>query len=139
MTSEPIVISHRDGLAFVARVGDHSIVTDQPPSNGGADAGPSPLDLLSAGLGSCIALYVTQFCIARNLPHEGMRVEVTSHKVRDPSRIAEFAVQVVLPEGIPPHYISLIERVARSCPAHNTLERGATVAVQTTMVTASRI
>jgi hypothetical protein len=37
---------------------------------------------------------------------------------------------VKLPEALPPQYAQMLERVARSCPAHNTLVQGAEVAVQ---------
>ena len=78
---------------------------------------------------TCIALYVQQFCAARGLPHEGMRVELEQHGARNPNRIGRFAVKVVLPEALPAHYQSMLEQVARSCPAHHTLENGAEVEV----------
>jgi outer membrane receptor protein involved in Fe transport len=34
-----------------------------------------------------------------------------------------------MPEPLPPQYAQLLERVARSCPAHNTLAHGAEIAV----------
>jgi hypothetical protein len=36
---------------------------------------------------------------------------------------------VILPTELPPHYADMLERVARSCPAHNTLQNGADVVV----------
>lgn len=133
MSNHSIVVTHRDSLAFVVRIGDHWLVTDQPPSNGGAGAGPEPLDFLSAGLGACVAFYVHQFCAARNIPHEGIRIEVRSHKLMGPSRLGGFDVHVVLPPDTPPHDAALIERVVRSCPAHNTFVHGADVKVETTV------
>jgi uncharacterized OsmC-like protein len=59
-----------------------------------------------------------------------MRVEVEQHGARNPNRVAEFVVRVVLPAALPPAYGELLERVVRSCPAHNTLEGGAEVHVQ---------
>jgi hypothetical protein len=35
----------------------------------------------------------------------------------------------VLPQALPPRYAAMLEQVARSCPAHNTLAHGAEVAV----------
>jgi uncharacterized OsmC-like protein len=70
---------------------------------------------------------VQQFCEARGLPYDGMRVEVDPHGVH--GRIGRFDVRVVLREPVPPRYADLLERVAKSCPAHNTLAHGAEVAV----------
>jgi hypothetical protein len=49
---------------------------------------------------------------------------------QSPNRIGTFDVQVKLPEPVPAEYESILERVARSCPAHHTLVQGAEVAVR---------
>jgi uncharacterized OsmC-like protein len=126
----PLVITHESGLKFAAQVRSHRVVVDQPLGAGGDDAGPMPIELLGVSLGTCIALYVQQFCESRGVAYDGMRVEVEQHHVRNPSRIGDFKVRVVLPTELPAHHAALLERVATSCPAHNTLEMGAAVAVR---------
>lgn len=123
----PMVITHDGGLRFAAQIRQHRVMVDQPTAGGGGDSAPTPLELLGASLGTCVALYVQQFCQARSLPYQGMRVEVDPHGAH--GRIGRFDVRVVLPEALPPHYAQMLERVARSCPAHNTLTQGAEVAV----------
>lgn len=125
--STPMVITHEGGVKFAAQIRQHRLTVDQPVGGGGEDSAPMPLELLGASLGTCVALYVQQFCHARGLPYEGMRVEVDPQAAQ--GRIARFAVRVVLPEPLPPQYAELLERVARSCPAHNTLAHGAEIAV----------
>ena len=125
----PIVVTHDGGLAFSAQVRSHRIVVDQPRQAGGEDAGPAPIELLGTALGTCVALYVQQFCHARGLPYDGLRVEVEQHGAANLARIGRFNVRVVLPSELPPYDVALLERVARSCPAHNTLTHGAEVAV----------
>ena len=123
----PMVVTHQGGMRFGVGIRGHQVITDQPLGAGGEDLGPTPLELLGASLGSCVALYVQQFCHTRGLRYEGMRVEVRPRTV--PGRIERFAVRVVLPVPLPPHYAQMLERVARSCPAHNTLTHGAAVDV----------
>ncbi len=125
----PMVVTHEGGLKFAAQIREHRVLVDQPPGVG-ENAGPMPLELLGAGLGTCVALYVHQFLEARHIAHEGMRVEVQTQHVRNPSRISLFDVRVVLPQPIPAEYHEMLERVARSCPAHNTLVEGSEVAVR---------
>ncbi|HEY3286258.1 MAG TPA: OsmC family protein [Gemmatimonadaceae bacterium] len=127
---DPIVVTHEGGVQFAAQVRAHRLLVDQPERGGGADAGPSPIELLGVSLGTCVALYVQQFCHSRGLSHEGMRVEVQQRGAQNPNRIGEFAVRVVLPAGLPAEHVEMLERVARSCPAHNTLVHGAEVAIQ---------
>jgi uncharacterized OsmC-like protein len=125
--SEPIVVTHDGGMRFSAQVRSHVVATDQIERVGGTDTAPSPIELLGASLGSCIAFYVQQFCEARRLPYEGMRVEVEQLSVKAPSRVWKFSVRVVMPSELPKGYGEMLERVIRSCPAHNTLSGGAQV------------
>ena len=126
----PIVVTHEGGVKFAAQIRSHRVVVDQPLYGGGRDEGPAPIELLGASLGTCVALYVQQFCHVRGLTYDGMRVEVEQHGAANPNRIGTFAVRVILPNELPPEYAAMLERVARSCPAHNTLTAGAEVRVE---------
>lgn len=125
----PIVVTHEGGLRFQAAVRGHRVIVDQPTHARGSDRGPQPIELLGASLGTCVAFYVQQFCAARGLPHDGLRVEVDSVGARAPNRIGEFRVRVHLGHELPEQYAKALEQVARSCPAHNTLTHGAQVSV----------
>jgi putative redox protein len=125
---QPIVVTHEGGVRFAAQVRSHRVIVDQPPEAGGEDAGPMPLELIATSLATCIALYVQQYLHSRGVPHEGMRVEVGQRGARNPNRVGEFDVRVVVP-GLPSEHAEMLERVARSCPAHNTLIHGAHVQV----------
>ena len=133
----PVVVTHHDNLKFTVQIGRHRLTTDQPILSGGEDAGPAPLDFLAASLGACVALYVHHACAAREIPHEGLRVEVRYDKVQSPSRVGRFDVRLLLPVEFPLQHLPLIERVARSCPAHNTLVHGADVSMETEVVAAT--
>lgn len=126
---QPIVVTHEGGVRFAAQIRSHRVIVDQPERSGGTDAGPMPLELLGTALGTCIAYYVQQFMHARGLASDGLRVEVEQHKATGPNRIATFAARVVIPTAVPPGYIELLDRVARSCPAHGTLTHAAQVLV----------
>lgn len=124
-----MVVTHEGGLKFATDIRGHRLMVDQPAPVG-EDSAPMPIELLGAALGTCIALYVQQFCHARGLDYEGMRVEVDPYGAQNPSRIGMFAVRVAMPKPLPPQYEEMLERVARSCPAHHTFVHGAEVAVE---------
>jgi putative redox protein len=109
------------GLRFTATVRGHTVVMDQPVGLGGGDDAPSPLELLGVSLGGCIALYVHQFCAARGIDDDELRVDVVAETARKPYRIGRFLVQLTLPAALPAEYHAAIERVVRTCPVHNTL------------------
>lgn len=116
-----MVITHEGGLKFVANVRGHRVETDQPVQAGGENGAPMPIEMMGVALGTCVALYVQQFCRAREINHEGMRVEVDTLGAANPNRIGRFDLRVVLPESVPEKYREAIDRVARSCAVHNTL------------------
>lgn len=126
---DPIVVTHDGGLRFSAQVRSHRVIVDQPHGAGGLDSAPMPIEMLGVSLGTCIALYVQQFCQARGLSSEGLRVEVDQIGARNPNRVGRFVVRVVPGQPLPPAYGEMLERVARSCPAHHTLEHGAEVSI----------
>ena len=128
-TRMPISVTHEGGLRFAAQIRSHRVLTDQSVHAGGEDAAPSPIELISAALGGCVALYVHQFCQSRGFPDDGLRIEVVPHNATSPNRIDALDVTVRLPVALPPHAMEMLERVVRSCPAHNTLVHGASVSV----------
>ena len=121
-TSRHSVVATADGgLAFSVSIRDHVVTTDQPARGGGDDSAPTPLELLSASLASCIALYVHKYCAANSVPATGFAVEVKPLWKEDPDRIARFDAIVHLPDTVPATQRATIEEVARTCPVHNTL------------------
>ena len=126
---EPTVVTHVDGVRFAIQVRSHEILVDQTLRGGGTDSAPTPIELLGAALGSCIAYYVRQYLKTRDMPTEGLRVEVVQKKGSNPSRVEEFLTRVILPAGVDDSFIPLIQRVIETCPAHNTLKMGAAVDV----------
>ena len=122
------VVTHRGGgTRFAIRIRSHELLVDQTLKGGGGDSAPTPIELLGAALGSCIAYYIHQFLATRDLPTEGLQVDVIQVKEANPSRVERFSMRLVLPAGIPAHLIPVIERVIDTCPAHYTLAHGAKI------------
>lgn len=132
----PTVVTNVTGMRFGARLRSHTVFTDQSLPGGGTDSAPSPVELLGAALGSCIAFYVREFCLARRLEVEGMRVEVQQRNGKNPARVAEFHVLIVLATELPSQYAAVLDRVVRGCPVYNTLACGATIDVDVTTLSA---
>ena len=128
--SFPTIVTHESGERFTIRIRSHELIVDQTIAGGGADSGPTPIELLGASLGSCIAYYLHHFFHTRGLPSHDIRVEVSQTGASGPSRIEAFQVTVHLPADIPQRYMPLLDRVLDACPAHNTLVLGAEVAVK---------
>lgn len=124
------IVTNEGGLRFTSEIRGHTVATDQPARAGGADEAVTPLELLGASLGSCIALYAHQFCAARGLSPAGLRVEVRTQTAKAPARIARFDVSVIVPDDVPPEYLPALERAVRACPVHNTLAHAPVIDVE---------
>ena len=118
---KPVTITWDGGLRFTADVRGHKLTVDQPRQAGGGDAGPMPVELLPASLGTCVAFYVQQFLSTRGLDATGLEVQVFTAGAANPNRIGLLEVTVSVPRGIPEQYRSAVVRAAESCTVHHTL------------------
>jgi uncharacterized OsmC-like protein len=105
------------------RIGDHELVFDQPGSvAGGADRGPSPLDVMAVSVAACAHYFAAAYLHGRGLSTEGLSVEVEAEKERVPvSRLGRLSMKVRLPVGLVERQIAGVERAIKSCPAYGTL------------------
>jgi len=65
------------GLRSEAAIRDFRLILDEPPALGGADAGPSPVELVLAALGTCQEITYRLFAESLGIPlnHVSVKVE----------------------------------------------------------------
>jgi len=127
---KPITVTWDGGVRFTADIRGHKVTVDQPPQGGGTDAGPTPLELLPASLGTCVAFFVKQFLATRGLDAAGLAVQVFVAPEANPHRIGRFEVAVSVPKGVPEQYREAVVRVAESCTVHHTLTHHPEIVVE---------
>jgi len=112
------------GKRFETVLGKHRIITDQPSSQGGEDAGPTPPELLLASLGACSGHYAAEYLAARSLPLRGLKIHVSAEKATTPARLGSFRIEVAMPDSMAQaddrHRQGLL-RAVKACIIHNTL------------------
>jgi putative redox protein len=125
-----ITIQHEKGFRVKASVRRHELVLDLPLDEGGTDNGPAPVELLTAALGSCMAMHIAKYCQAANLPHEGFTIDLDFQLAKDPLRVAALTVDVNLPPEIPDNRIEAIKRAALQCTVKGTLKESTVVDIE---------
>jgi len=67
----------QEGLRSEATIRAHKIVVDEPPELGGSDAGPNPVELVLAALGSCQEITYRAYATALGIPLNKVSVSLT--------------------------------------------------------------
>lgn len=112
---EAITVTFPGGRAVDASWGAHRVHTDQPIDAGGADSGPSPYDLFLASVATCAGYYVQGFCLARNIPLDGIRLVQRVESGPDATLPGAIRLELTLPPTFPEKYCTAVVRAAEGC------------------------
>jgi uncharacterized OsmC-like protein len=117
-----LIVNHIDGIKLVAEVGKHKIVTDQPVSNGGQDAGPTPPMIFVSSLAMCVGVYAIFYCQRHKINYQGLTVKTEWAKADNPARVGSVTMRISLPDGCPEEHKAKLHAMVEKCMIHNTLK-----------------
>ncbi len=69
------------GFAQQIVAGQHHFTVDEPTGFGGTGKGPTPYDLVMAGLGACTSMTLRLYADSKKIPLEGVSVRLRHGKV----------------------------------------------------------
>jgi putative redox protein len=130
-----IIVTLPGGRRVDARVGAHVLHTDQPVSNGGEDAAPSPFQLFLASVGACAGIFVQGFCAARKIPTEGIRI-IERPGYREDGVLASVDLELELPPTFPEKYREALVKVVDGCSVKKAIAAQPQFTVRTTVAAA---
>ena len=130
--SEGTVIVTEDGSGGFTRqilAGSHRLVADEPAPTGN-DQGPTPYDLLLAGLGACTSMTVRMYADRKQWPLESVRVTLRHSRIhaKDCAEcetkigfVDHIDVDVELTGDLDDTQRERLMYIADRCPVHQTL------------------
>ena len=107
--------------------GGLSFLADEPVEVGGLGSGPSPHELVAAGLGACTAMTARMYAELKGWPLERVRVSVRHDKRPDETPPSVFERRIAFEGALAPEQVARLFEIADRCPVHKTLEGGSQI------------
>ena len=120
-----------DGFLQDLHTGAHHLYADEPKSVGGTDRGPTPYQLVSAGLAACTSMTIRMYARRKGIALERVVVDVTHDKIHaqdcddctsGAAKIDEFRRVLRLEGDLTEEQRAKLLEIADKCPVHRTFE-----------------
>jgi len=110
--------------------GPHRFLADEPVRLGGLDSGPSPYDLVLAGLGACTAMTLRLYAERKQLPLDRVTIQLSHDKIHaedcedcetKEGKIDRIERVISMEGALDPDDRARLMEIADKCPVHKTL------------------
>jgi putative redox protein len=115
------VARQREKYTHDVTVGEHRLVADEPPEQGGQDEGPSPQQLLAASLASCTAITMEMYAKRKGWDVSGLEVDC-KYSPADRGCVTRFELVMKMPPHLSEEQVERLQVIAAKCPVHRVLE-----------------
>ena len=144
MTKESLVLAATDdaiklvevegnlpaGYMQIVHAGRHTLLVDEPNSEGGKDAGPDPYALLLAALGACTSMTIQMFAERKGMPLRSVRVRLWHRRIHAQDcmdcrtrngKVDEITREIALEGELTSDQRQRLLDIAERCPVHRSL------------------
>lgn len=129
-TGDRVVTRTREGFRTEIQARGHTFIADEPLSAGGRDEGPTPYDLLVAGLGACTGMTLRMYADRKGWPLEETVVHLRHSKIygedsdaeRPAAKIDQIEREIEVLGALDDEQRARLLEIANRCPVHRTLE-----------------
>ena len=137
-TAEPalrdvVVVTESGARPYGQRItaGGHQLIADEPAAIGGADSGPTPYDLLLAGLGACTAITVRMYADRKGWPLRQTTVRLRHQRIHAKDcaacettlgQLDQIERELQFGGELTDEQRARLMDIAERCPVHRTLE-----------------
>jgi len=119
-----------DGFTTQMKVGNHHMLADEPENFGGNDFGPSPYELVSAGLSACTVMTLQMYGKRKGWPLANVEVHTSYSKTHtqdceacenETAKIDTFHRELKITGDLDEKQRARFVQIADKCPVHKTL------------------
>jgi uncharacterized OsmC-like protein/pimeloyl-ACP methyl ester carboxylesterase len=127
-----VLVEETGAGKFQVQVSVHGsrFFADEPADVGGLGSGPSPYELVAAGLGACTSMTLRLYAERKGWPLRRTRVAVRHDKIAGQTPPDLFDRQIDLEGPLDAEQRARLFEIADKCPVHRTLEGGARVTTE---------
>jgi len=111
--------------ATTIEVAGCTLTADEPPDNGGQDAGLAPYDLLTASLAACTAITLRMYAERKGWPLTGADVDIHFYRENDREKIQR---TITLHGELTGEQITRLGDISERTPVTRTLKSGLDIA-----------
>jgi putative redox protein len=119
--------SGHGGLQMLISAGPARFVADEPVEIGGLGLGPSPHDLVSAGLAACTTMTMRLYAKRKGWAVGPVHVAVSHRRDPEATPADHFTRRITLTGDLDEEKRSRLLEIANKCPIHKLLTTGVTV------------
>ncbi|MBI5788093.1 MAG: OsmC family protein [Candidatus Schekmanbacteria bacterium] len=123
-------IAYKGSKKFLATCRGHQMIIDLPEDQEGSDAGMTPPETFVASLGSCMGVYILNYCRNVKINPTDMLISVDWEKGANPARISHIKVNVKIPRMTQEDRKEALIKVAEHCLVHNTIHNPPKVEIE---------
>ncbi len=125
-----VVVEELEGLTQGIFTKAHSLLADEPERLGGANMGPTPYDLLLAGLGACTSMTLRMYARHKKIPLESVQVKLRHRRTHaqdceqcetSEGKLDVIEREVFLQGELDQQQRTRLLEIADRCPVHKTL------------------
>ena len=119
-----------EGYKATIQVRDHTLIADEPVSDGGTNAGPTSKEYLLAALGACAAITIKMYASRKGWALEGVEIDLSTerHKATnfpaytgEGEFVHEFRQRIALKGALTDEQKERLLEIAGKCPVHRAL------------------
>jgi putative redox protein len=119
--------SGHGGLQMLIGAGPARFVADEPVENGGLDLGPTPNDLVAAGLATCTAMTLRLYVKHKGWALGPVHVAVSHRHDPQATPADHFTRRITLEGDLDDEKRGRLIEIANKCPIHKLLAAGVTI------------